>query len=322
MNFSKCFVINLPFKRDRLKKFLSTVPQCLGPIDVWPAVHGEVAQVPEWWSAGKPAWGCYQSHLQILEHCHRSGIESYAVFEDDAIWRCPFDDLFDEFVGALPSDWQQVYLGGQLIRSARRPPVMINANVYAPFNVHRAHAYAVHQRGYKALLKHLTEVPFQPKEHIDHHFGRLHESGTFKVYCPPKWLVGQDGGHSDISSLTNPPTFWADPERVAEIRRNWNPRSIACVVLDATDRVAQQLERRGWKALRDGRDTEEAAINGSKCVFVMAKDVATNESTDWIHISATTADEADWKLAEAVLPQCDLEEIPTFPGAPCFEALQ
>ena len=91
--FAQTFVINLTFKTERLQRFLAAVPKSLGPVQVWPAVHGDTVIHPDWWTAGRGAWGCYRSHLQILEHCYNSGCESYLVFEDDAIFRPDFEAL-------------------------------------------------------------------------------------------------------------------------------------------------------------------------------------------------------------------------------------
>ena len=212
--FGKAFVINLPFKQDRLDTFLRNAPECLGKIEVWPAIHGETVLHPDWWTAGRGAWGCYRSHLQILEHCYNSGLESYIVFEDDALFRADFEILLKQLMAELPGDWEQLYLGGQLLHEQRHPPQRFTDHLLIPFNVNRTHCFAVHQRGYEKLYRHLNAVPFQNGEHIDHHLGRLHESRGLKIYCPAKWLVGQDGGPSNISGNTNAATFWIDPEKV------------------------------------------------------------------------------------------------------------
>ncbi len=58
MRFEKSFVINLAFKTERLAKFQSSVPACLAPVEVWRAIHGDTVQHPDWWTAGRGAWGC------------------------------------------------------------------------------------------------------------------------------------------------------------------------------------------------------------------------------------------------------------------------
>jgi len=242
--FDKVFVINLAFKQDRLSSFMSFVPRCLGKVTTWQAVHGDTVRHPNWWTAGNGAWGCYRSHLGILEYCYNSQFESYAVFEDDAIFRPEFEEQLQSFMGSLPDDWEQVYFGGQLLHEVANPPRRINENCFSPYNVNRTHAFAVHRRGYEKLYQFLNAVPFQQAEHIDHHLGRLHESGTLKVYVPPRWLVGQDGGPSNISGKCNPPSYWVDPE-VLEIPGRFSG-PLPAIYLEADVHVAIELSNRGW----------------------------------------------------------------------------
>ncbi len=243
--FSKTFVINLPFKTDRLSIFQKSVPQAIGDVEVWPAVHGDSIRHPEWWTAGAGAWGCYRSHLQILEHCYQQKVESYLVFEDDAIFRKDFEHEFTWFLSELPDDWEMVYLGGQLLHEVQHPPKRVNDHVFVPHNVNRTHAFAIHQRGYEKVYRHLNSA-FATNEHVDHHLGRLHESGRLKVYCPGKWLVGQDGGPSNISGNTNAATFWVDPEKLGSDTRHDPKRAIPAIFLEAPIDVAVELERKGW----------------------------------------------------------------------------
>ena len=328
--FTNTFVINLPFKSDRLTTFQASVPKCMGPITVWHAVHGDTVLHPDWWSSGRGAWGCYRSHLQILEHCYNSGAESYIVFEDDAIFRPDFEQQLSAFLAELPDDWEQVYLGGQLLHEVQHPPKRLTENVYIPYNVNRPHGFAVHKRGYEKLYRHLNSVPFQNGEHIDHHLGRLHESGKLKIYCPAKWLVGQDGGPSNISGNTNSATYWVDPEQASNVDRTWANRPIPAVFLESTMEVAIELERRGWHRghwqnehrldrgicqaiaspnVREGLHgwfkavVPEAVREGKACVCLfhpslMWPCVQSLEFTQFEHIVANSADEAEQQLTK------------------------
>lgn len=268
--FSKAFVINLPFKEDRLHRFLENVPGCLGKIVVWPAVHGDTVLHPDWWKSGRGAWGCYRSHLQILEHCYNTGVESYIVFEDDALFRPDFDQRLAKIVADLPDDWEQLYLGGQLLHELNHPPQRISEHLLIPFNVNRTHCFAVHRRGYEKLYRHLHAIPFQEGEHIDHHLGRLHESRSLKVYCPNVWLVGQDGGPSNISGNTNAATYWVDPEKCAGSERRWENRSIPAVFLESSTEVAVDLERQGWHR---GHWQNEQRLDRGVCQAIESADV-------------------------------------------------
>lgn len=212
--FEAAFVISLSFRTDRLQSFrkqtqsLTSLPE----IKVWPAVCGDICEHPPIWTAGNGAWGCYRSHLAILEHCLNENISSYIVFEDDAQFRPDFDKYITEFYKELPEDWQQIYLGGQLQYEETHPPIRISKNVLRPFNVNRTHCFAVSRRGMLPIYKHITNLPFWEDNHIDHHLGRWHEDPTNQVFCPNQWLVGQMGFSSNVSGRVEDVTFYSDPE--------------------------------------------------------------------------------------------------------------
>jgi len=213
--FQKVFVINLPFKKDRLDRIGKCMPKSLGSYQVWPAIHGDSITPPRNWHSGNGAWGCYRSHMQILEHCMANGIESYLVLEDDAIFSNDFCKVLSDTMRDIPDDWCQLYLGGQLLHELKNPPKKVTQSVYVPYNVNRTHCFALHQRGYQRVYDHLFELPFHRHDHIDHRLGRLHETGAFPVYCSRRWIVGQNAGPSNISGrVTEEPVFWQHPEDV------------------------------------------------------------------------------------------------------------
>lgn len=328
--FGRSFVINLPFKKDRLEAFNSAVPKCFGEITVWPAVHGDSIKHPDWWSSGNGAWGCYRSHLQILEYCYQNKIESYIVFEDDAIFQPDAEELTQRFISELPEDWEMIYLGGQLLHESRNPPRKVSDFVYIPYNVNRTHCFAVHQRGYQPLYRHLFGR-MQHGEHIDHHLGRIHESEGVKVYVPGRWIVGQDSGPSNISGRMNAATYWVDPEKLASDSREWTTRYVPAVFLEAPIEVAIDLERSGWHRghwqnnerldrgvcsavmstnVRGGLDDwrravmPEAVREGKSCICLyhpsLTWEVAKDLEPPYARIVATTSDQALDELSKII----------------------
>lgn len=177
----------------------------------------------------------------MLEYCLNNNVGSYLVFEDDAQFSGFFEEYLPKVFAALPDDWQQFYLGGQLLHTHSHPPVKLNDLVYRPYNVNRTHAFAVSRSGMLPLYRWISNLPFHSNEHIDHHLGRLHESGKFNVVCPAQWIVGQGGSSSNVSGKVDPISYWTNPEELS--LSHWLYSDPLCVVLRAPNWVAKSLEK-------------------------------------------------------------------------------
>jgi hypothetical protein len=213
--FARTYCVTLDRRPDRWTEFQAALPQPLPfPAPVrYAAIDGKICKPPAWWRQGAPAWGCYRSHLNIIESCLNEGVESVMIFEDDATFCPDFNDKLTELKASLPNDWDMLYLGGQLLfaRDKGNEPLRLNDWCYQPYNVNRTHAYAVNGKFLSTLYKHLnaTDV-WRSGHHIDHHYGRLHQQRKYNVIIPPYWLVGQNESHSDIKGQEMPTRFWLD----------------------------------------------------------------------------------------------------------------
>ena len=201
--FEKVVGISLQRAQERWHRFQSKLPSDwpFRPPEKFLAIDGRRVPAAPWWTAGKSAWGCYQSHLQILKDCLANNINSVLVLEDDAVCVPDFASSAKRFFEELPDDWQLLYLGGQHLQRWQHPPIHVTESVQIPYNVNRTHAYAVRSRhAIERLCRHLQDhANCQSGHHIDHHLGTLVQQRRFPVYCPSRWLIGQDDGHSSIS---------------------------------------------------------------------------------------------------------------------------
>lgn len=234
------FVINLSIRADRLNNFMNSLPACFnGKVMRWEAVHGDSCRNPSWWNAGAGAWGCYRSHISLLEYCMSKKIPNYMVFEDDAVFVNDFESKYNNFIEALPWDWGMFYLGGQLIHADNFQPEVISDFILRPYNVNRTHCFAVNSSGYSYLYEFLTRRFENPHWHIDHHLGRLHEQRMLNVYCPNEWLVGQGASSSNISGNVNDITFFPNPEEY--LRRSLLAKFPYCIFLNSPKSVVDDL---------------------------------------------------------------------------------
>ena len=123
LSLMKTFVINLDRRPDRYESFQKRLQADwpFGPAERFAAVEGQRETLPEWWTAGRGAYGCYQSHLQIIERCIADGAESVLILEDDATFVPGFAAHAQAFLANLPNDWAMAYFGGQHLKQ-KEPP--------------------------------------------------------------------------------------------------------------------------------------------------------------------------------------------------------
>lgn len=200
-------VISLARRPDRLDAFYDGLPSdwpLLVP-RVFPAVDGLAEDRPAWWKSTPGAWGCYRSHLRLVEHCLASDIGRVLVLEDDATFVADFAARVDGL--DVPEDCQQLYLGGQHLATPERgPPGLVVGR-----NVNRTHAYALFGRDSLELVRdHLKPEParWRAKHHVDHHYGLLHRDRRLRVYAVDPWLAGQAGGTSDVGKSSASQRWW------------------------------------------------------------------------------------------------------------------
>lgn len=209
----RALCINLDRRPERWEAFQRNCP--IRGVERFPAIDGRAVRPPVWWRQGGGAWGCMLSHIRILEQVLADGLDRRGgvllMFEDDALFPPDFAERAARFVRALPSDWEQAYLGGQHRGLRVRPPQKVNDEVVRPFMVNRTQAYAVRGPFIRVLYQHLCDWPAHarsPRHHVDHRMELLHASGKHKVYAPATWIVGQAGGPSDISGRVTQDRFW------------------------------------------------------------------------------------------------------------------
>jgi hypothetical protein len=189
--FDRIVCISLARRPDRRQAFLERVPKDWPwrPIEIVDAVDGKLCKHPKWWRQGGGAWGCYKSHLNIIEQALNNCLESVLIFEDDATFVPDFAAKATEFFQRLPGDWAQAYLGGQHLRKAQ--PAC--DGVLRAANINRTHAYALRGAGEMREVYGWLNASrdWKNRHHIDHHYGRMHASGLVPAYAPSAWLCGQ-----------------------------------------------------------------------------------------------------------------------------------
>ncbi|MGV3483796.1 MAG: glycosyltransferase family 25 protein [Planctomycetaceae bacterium] len=218
-HIERVFVINLARRTDRWEQFQRQLPSA------WPfaaperidAIDGSLVTCPATWRSGGGAWGCYRSHLKILETCLNERVDSAFILEDDAVCCDDFSTSAEAFLNHLPPDWSLAYLGGQHLEYRRAPPLKVNDFVYRPFNVNRTHAWIIRGREMMTHVYHhlLSHSHWKSRHHIDHRLGELHKEHLPGIYVPHRWLVQQHEGASDINGGDHEQTDFPGAEYLA-----------------------------------------------------------------------------------------------------------
>lgn len=216
--FNKVYVINCPHRPDRLKAVMEHLDETgmadISKVIVHRAIVGDWTTCPADWNAGRGAWGCLASHRRLLEDVlhdrddrHTLITSNYLVLEDDVFFVDGALEKLNEFMEAVPNDWQQIYLGGQHSQPATKLPI---PGVMLGNSINRTHAYALRETAYHRFYQHITYASDYrgTNKHIDHQLELAHRRKDWLVYCPEKWIAGQEAGSSNISGRTNPRQLW------------------------------------------------------------------------------------------------------------------
>jgi GR25 family glycosyltransferase involved in LPS biosynthesis len=217
-HFNHIFVINCQHRPDRLQAFKDEITSKgladLDKITVVRAVVGDFTSHPAGWGAGRGAWGCLQSHRRIFEdllhmHDERGDLDwdSALILEDDVFFlENALADL-NSFMQAIPTDWGQLYLGGQ---HRQRAEPTSHSGIVIGKSVNRTHAYAVSRQHVQKIYCHISYMPDYAgtNKHVDHQLELAHNRKDWPVYCPAKWICGQRAGSSNISGKTNTDLTW------------------------------------------------------------------------------------------------------------------
>ncbi len=316
--FERIFIISLPRNSSRLDR-------CLGLLSgrgltdkavVQPAIDGSAMPPSAWWRAGGGAWGCYLSHVHVLQRAHIEKAASVLILEDDVIWRRDAAQLVSEFMSEVPADWGQLYLGGQHSVA----PSLESSRVYRCRSVNRTHAYAVSGGCLGKLHAHVTYAPDYIKStrprHIDHQLEVAHRRSDWPVYSPSWWLAGQGQNKSQVNGRQHPDKWW-----------NWMTPQLHKLPVVLFEDDPSLRERHfvhfGWAAdSRTGLDPEMARSATDRAKTTSALLTISREAADCWRLPAVRAVSAEhvvalraWLGARAVSAEvADLPHLVNYPA--------
>jgi hypothetical protein len=196
------------FFKDEYQKLEGTD---LRPVYIWEATDGNLVPFPKSFKDGGGPYGCKVSHMRALENALHDKLGCVAVLEDDCVFHPEFAHKYQEFMSALPDDWDAVLLGGSY--DARFPSTVVNDLVVKANGFHRTHSYIVRGKYIGELYKIFADA----SKHIDGAW--CEQMRHANVYAPHLWLVGQSAGKSDVSGHDDEERWWHCPPPAAEKKR-------------------------------------------------------------------------------------------------------
>lgn len=212
-DFDKAFYINLARRADRDKEFRS-IPDYARLCERWKLerFEGVDEEPPKEFARGRGVWGCYQSHLRILEEFRRhEEWQNVFIFEDDALPCNYFLDVFH--ILDVPDDWSMLYLGGQALENCYEVPGF--PKLLHCENVNRTHAYAVSRRNLDYIIAALKKPENLYYKHVDSVYGLVHP--YIDSYLVKDRLVFQRAGLSDINLKKQERRLWSNQFIIGEL---------------------------------------------------------------------------------------------------------
>jgi hypothetical protein len=176
--FDRVIVINVPRRTDRLEQFDKEAKRIGFEYEVHPAMDGKFLGMD-------PIVAGRLSHIEVLRKIKPD--EKVLICEDDAKFREDFNEVFDEYMADLPTNWDIFYLGA--IKNETQP---VNKHWVKQVVSTGTQAYCVNPAK--------VDLFIQIAREFDHHIDVAYRvwADRTKAYITQPNLVIQHDGFSDL----------------------------------------------------------------------------------------------------------------------------
>lgn len=190
-------------------------------------------------------YGCFESHIQVIQDCYDAGNECIMILEDDILPSQSYsNNLFKnaiEFMKSHKEDWDIFYLGYIPMDGNLRPHSFLGSQVVSKhivkYNPLATHAYCLQRSGMKRILD--SYKMYIGKTHFDIFLSRL--GPKMRSYCIIPMLFEQKLCFAHDNS-THTPWEWlarimqCDIEkntilhRVSMIKYQYHQHTLSCTI--------------------------------------------------------------------------------------------
>lgn len=198
--FERVVLINLKRRTDRLNEFNDRLGRSGWPYkepEYFEGIDGKALPLPDRWSQGHGAYGCWLGHQAVFARAIQDGLDSLFIFEDDAVFATDFRTKVIDFMNRVP-EWDCVMFGGQHMK----PAITIKPGIVKCIDTQRMHGYGVRGRFMRDLYQRWASNP----THTDHTMAPF--LAGYRTYAPTPFLIGQAAGQSDINGQKLALRWW------------------------------------------------------------------------------------------------------------------
>ena len=189
--FDAAFLINLDRRPDRLQEAEQELKKWnIHGVERVEAVDGHT--LPKHPSISAGALGLYHTHLNIIRYAKDNALKSVLILEDDVFFR-PMIDEFDEFMKALPDDWQILHFGAHHIQK----PIKVNERIVRNVQAFTTHSIAIRDVLFNRVISDLETNLNSFDMQLDLYYSsQLQTSVPTYSFFPN--VTGQISSYSDI----------------------------------------------------------------------------------------------------------------------------
>jgi glycosyl transferase family 25 len=183
--------INLDRRPDRWREMQHKFKQHgIHSVKRFAALDGDDFDIPSSWTHSPGAYGCLQSHLDVVREARRLGAESVLIFEDDAAFDPELQEKFSARISQLPPGWDMLYFGAL----HKDEPTKVSDNIARISRANSTYAYAVRATVFDAFI----ELNAAAEDVLDNNSFILQEK--FNCYCFMPHLAWVETDYSDVQA--------------------------------------------------------------------------------------------------------------------------
>lgn len=193
--FDKVYCVNLNRRPDRWEKVTEEFKKLgFDEVERYEGIDGKEFD----WSTVKynptllvGELGLIETHINLIKEAVEKKYKSVLIMEDD-VYFTPEIQKLDEYMEALPKDWDMLYIGGN--HSYGQPPLKVNDKVLKLNKTYTTHCIVIRDTIYETIIA-MTEGR---KKQIDVYYADLHN--VYNVYGFNPNMALQTVDFSDIQN--------------------------------------------------------------------------------------------------------------------------